>query len=645
MWFYRFIVFLLLSACSNLQAEKLPIEYFSRLPLVETPKLSPNGDKILALFNIKNKSVIGSRAIDGGKITSLYDVDNTKHQFESFFWLNNEYTSARIWTTSRVHGHVLWNTRMLYRHAEAETEIGLLLEKGRIIDFMGGDDNYILAQRYSEDKDGLRDNGKSVFRHKIGKKSRATRIKKFRPYARSWATDENYKVRAYIAYPPFQNAHYTIYVNDESGGDWRPVTSFKPLSEDSVSLLKFEASTNRLYARVYHNGFKAIAYYDLNKKDPQPEIVYAEDGIDVDGELLISPKTKRILGVRTNNADGGYIIWDENTSKLVRGIDKAFPNKTNTFLGFSHDMQRYIFRSESSDSPPVYFFGDREAKSVAPIAFQYPELSKHDLPAKNAFDFETNDGLTIRAYVTLPVEYSFDDVIDNDAKVSLPTIVLPHGGPISNTYLGFDYWVHFFANRGYAVLEIDFRGSSGYGYDFMQAGFENWGQQMQDDLRDGFQWLVDRGISDKSRACIVGASYGGYAALMGLAKTPETYQCAISFAGVTDLSMMARYYKDTNYWRAFKIQLGDDYDLLTANSPTTLVKDITKPVLLLHGENDVIVRVKQSRKLAKLLSKYDKKYEFLEVKNVGHGLSEQAARHQVFRAMDKFLAKHLPVER
>jgi dipeptidyl aminopeptidase/acylaminoacyl peptidase len=201
-----------------------------------------------------------------------------------------------------------------------------------------------------------------------------------------------------------------------------------------------------------------------------------------------------------------------------------------------------------------------------------------------------------------------------------------------------------FANRGYAVLQMNFRGSSGFGFDFMKSGLKQWGLQMQDDITDGVHWLTDNGIADKKRICIVGASYGGYAALMGAATTPDLYRCAISFAGVSNLIDFLKFRRHFVNKKVVEQQIGSlfkDADQMRATSPQNLVDRIKIPVLLVHGSNDPIVPVGQSRDMAAALKKAGKPYQYIELEEGDHWLSSYDHRLRLFQEMEKFLAANL----
>jgi dipeptidyl aminopeptidase/acylaminoacyl peptidase len=245
--------------------------------------------------------------------------------------------------------------------------------------------------------------------------------------------------------------------------------------------------------------------------------------------------------------------------------------------------------------------------------------------------YTARDGTELEGYLTLPLNV--------DGPV--PTILHPHGGPGARESDGFDYWTSFFANQGYAVFRPNFRGSTGYGYEFAQSQMKGWGLTMQDDLTDAANWLVEQNIAKPERMCIVGASYGGYAAAMAAVKTPDLFRCAISFAGVTNLKKLvinSRKYTNNKF---VKNQIGDDMADLEARSPYYQAKKVKIPILFLHGEDDRIVDVEQSRMMVDELKNLDKPVEYIELEMGDHYLSIQRNRHVAFKAMGLFLKTHL----
>ena len=266
----------------------------------------------------------------------------------------------------------------------------------------------------------------------------------------------------------------------------------------------------------------------------------------------------------------------------------------------------------------------------------YPELAPPQLMGKQVVRIQARDGLSLVAYITRG---------RGAGKAPGPMVVLPHGGPHSRDDADFDPWAELLASRGYTVLQVNFRGSSCYGAAFLKAGLQQWGKEMQEDLEDAVQWAVSKGVADPQRVCIVGGSYGGYAALMGVVKTPQLYRCAVSFAGVSNLTDLALYWKDFIGGKKFaRRTLGDwwdDRERLRATSPALQAQRIEVPVLLVHGTADRSVPVEQSRDMAKALASAGRSYRYVEQEGGDHHLSRQAHRTEFLRELEAFLQAHL----
>jgi dipeptidyl aminopeptidase/acylaminoacyl peptidase len=256
----------------------------------------------------------------------------------------------------------------------------------------------------------------------------------------------------------------------------------------------------------------------------------------------------------------------------------------------------------------------------------------------DSVSYAARDGLQIPAYLTLPRGI--------EAK-QLPLIVMPHGGPFLRDEWGYDTWVQFLANRGYVVLQPNFRGSTGYGRDFVVKGEGQWGRTMQDDLDDGVKWLVEQGKVDPKRVCIMGGSYGGYAALWAAARNPEIYRCAISFAGISDLAAMIKYdrraFAATRYYTAWRERVQGDksFDLNTV-SPLYAIDRINIPLLIAHGSDDENVPLAQSKKLHEALLKAKKPHSYIVYEGEGHGFDKPENATAFLEQVDQFLRTNNP---
>ena len=636
-------VFLLLSTvCSQLSAGNLlPVEAFARLPDVMQIKLSPDGTKLASLIRVDTPEIKGTAVavfdIQQGKSRLLMRSDNQKHVLIGVSWANDKYLLVSGYFPSTRIGALVSETRLIkinIETGEAENLIhpryikkykSLPQYQNNIVDFLRDDPEHILLG-INADRPGE----EIIYKVNIETRKQTT-FQSYRSNVRGWITDRQHRARVGIR---LIDKKYIVLVNDIKDDDWEERWKFEAFSEDMIFPLGFDHDPNLLYVKRYFEGREAIFLVDLSKKDDEFKLVYSDPDMDVRGTILYSEKSKKVIGV-THSGSDGYTFFDPAYEAFKKGIDKQLPDTMNYIIDMSEDERKYIILSTSDIESGVYYLGDRDKGRMEPIAYRYSMLKPSNMQRKKRLTYKTRDGLSIDAYLTLP----------NDKDHPHPMLIFPHGGPISRDDGGFDYWTQFFANRGYAVLQMNFRGSSGYGYDFMRAGLKNWGKEMQDDVEDGARWLIDEGIADKDRMCIVGASYGGYAALMGGIKTPELYKCVISFAGVTDLVRLIKSRSRFLYYEITREQIGNDYSELRKVSPVQFAENFEAPVLLIHGTEDSTVNVEHSQAMNKALVAAGKAVTYVELNGGTHFLGNSDRRLETFRAMEGFLARYLPVKR
>lgn len=422
-----------------------------------------------------------------------------------------------------------------------------------------------------------------------------------------------------------------VIVHDKGG--WREAGSFDAtadkgasiagLTEDGTAIVRFnrrDGTTTSLDRMDIANGADSI--------------LFAAPRYDVD-EALIDEWSRRVVGVRYTDDRGEDHYFDPQDEALQRGLEQAFPGVEVHVASLDLARDRVIVETESPQQPPSYYYLDRTTHQATLIASSYPELHAGDLGTMKPYPYAARDGMTIPAYLTLPP--------GRGAK-NLPLVVMPHGGPDARDKLGFDWWAQFLANRGYAVLQPNYRGSSGYGNAFTLAGKHQWGLKMQDDVTDGVKKAIADGIADPKRVCIVGASYGGYAALAGATFTSDLYACAVSFAGVSDLPIMLHGVHETHaerlisFWES-RIGSGvEDSEQLRATSPARHADQVKCPVLLLHGADDTTVPVKQSEIEEDALVAAHKNVRFVRIEGDDHYMELASTRIRVLREVEAFLA-------
>jgi dipeptidyl aminopeptidase/acylaminoacyl peptidase len=287
----------------------------------------------------------------------------------------------------------------------------------------------------------------------------------------------------------------------------------------------------------------------------------------------------------------------------------------------------------------VYYFVDFSEGTADTVGEEYPALLDVKLGEMRAISYAARDGAMVPAYLTLPP--------GSDGK-NLPLVVLPHGGPEARDDYAFDWWAQFLAVRGYAVLQPQFRGSTGFGRAWAAAGQKQWGGLMQDDVTDGVKAMIAQGVADSSRICIVGASYGGYAALAGAAFTPDLYRCAVSVNGVSNLVAMLGYQKEHSgaesnqvaYWRE---HIGPS-SAAAGKSPSKAAAQIRVPVMIMHAVNDTVVPESQSKEMVRELEKLKKPVTFVSLAGEDHWLSQSGTRTQMLKELDRFLSAQLRKE-
>lgn len=350
------------------------------------------------------------------------------------------------------------------------------------------------------------------------------------------------------------------------------------------------------------------------------------------------PQTGHFIGHYALIGDEGrYTFFAPNDTKVWKAVKAAFPNAFVQLESWSVDRRRIVVRVDSLEEGPAYALVDLDKRNATWLGGEYQQVAAADVSPQKPIRFKAADGLELTGYLTT--------TRGREAK-RLPLIVFPHGGPAARDYPGFDWWAQGMASRGYAVLQVNFRGSEGLGDALLEAGYGQWGRKMQTDLSDGVQFLAADGVIDPKRVCIVGASYGGYAALAGAASDIPTYRCAASFGGLSDLGRFVSWSKAKRgqdafrYWTRFMGAEENRAAVLAQISPASRVDKIAIPVLLIHGKDDSVVPVEQSQILADALKKAGKPYELIVQKGEDHWLSRGETRLQTLTSIMAFVEKH-----
>ena len=426
--------------------------------------------------------------------------------------------------------------------------------------------------------------------------------------------------------------HYSVFTKDGAG--WRRILEVKG---DLDSFLAGMADNDTAVLVYTNNGEARTTLWSVPLDGSGAKKLIDEPERDAEA-VKYDVFNDNVHAVRYSGADRPYRFIDPAAQKRYAALERTFPGHYLDIESRSADNKRIIVEVDGASAPTVYYLVDYAAKSADIVGEQYPGLADKPQGAVRRFEYAARDRYALFGYLTIPPGVE---------EKNLPLVVLPHGGPESDDEPYFDWWSQFLASRGYAVLRPQFRGSTGLGDAHRLAGRGQWGLRMQDDVTDGVKALIAQGVADPKRVCIVGASYGGYAALAGAAFTPDLYACAVSVAGIADLTeflawnekMSSDESDSFHYWRD---SIGDSLDSRIAEtSPARSARTIRVPVLLLHGTNDSVVPFAQSEMMANALKAAGKPYQFIPLDGEDHWLSSSATRIRMLSEIEKFLAAHL----
>ncbi|HET7809454.1 MAG TPA: prolyl oligopeptidase family serine peptidase [Steroidobacteraceae bacterium] len=426
------------------------------------------------------------------------------------------------------------------------------------------------------------------------------------------------------------NASY--FSRPASGGDWSPLSKLDGFSADRVlEPVGIAPTKNIAYAFGDFEGRRALWTIDLTD-ERAPEVLLKHGMVDLTTPLITSDR--RFFGVRYDLDRPLVYYSDELLRDTVKQINAQFTSRFSMVVDMTADEKTLVLRSFSDVDEGTYYLFDREEKKLKRLGQAYPELKTDSIGTMRAINFKAADGTEIHGYLTTP---------SGVVAEKLPLVVLPHDGPDSRDTWQFSYLRTFLANRGYAVLQVNFRGSSGFGQAFTAAARRSWAGVAYSDITDGTRWVVTQGIADPKRICIAGTGFGGYAALLGAARNSDLYRCSISINGISDLPMLK---VNASLFPAAEQayladQLGSDKAQLEKDSPSENAAAVGIPVLLVHGDLDWKVQIDQSKKMESALKKQKKDYKAVYIKGAGHELDRKSDRVTLLKEVEAFLQKNL----
>ncbi len=624
-------------------AQPPPLEAYGRLPGVEQMALSPSGEQYAFIAELGDSKKLGVLNFDS---ELLYQISVADLKLRSLQWAGDDHLLATFSKTvnlsmttgfrheldsvavitpqQKKHFYVFSKTPSI-----ANTVLGhygSALIDGKWQAFFGG----ITYTRDSWASDYAFTHGyPDLYRVELGA-GQPTREDRGSPNHAGWVLDQTGTVLAHAEYVE-KSGRWRLY----AGKERKKLLMEREAPLEEVSLVGMGRQPGTVLV-IDATGDEDVVR-EISVADGREMILFPDDAFD---SLLYDPKTGLLIGAKVPDPRRA-IFFDPQSQANFDGTRKAFPGLEMQLLSATSGLTRLLVKTDGGDDSGTYWLVDIKTGKARPVGYAYPPIRPADVATTRLYRYKAADGLQIEAVLTEP---------RGGSGKAMPLVVLPHGGPIGvSDRLGFDWWAQAYASRGYAVLQPNYRGSKGYGRDFRSAGYGEWGGKMLSDIADGVTALAAQGRIDPGRACIVGASYGGYAALAGVTLQSGLYRCAVSVNGVSDLrdfttdrSRRHGYHSAVaRYWRA-ATGANTNPSVLREISPVRHAKQASAPILLIHGEDDVVVPSSQSRDMASALRRADKPVELVLMKGEDHWLSREATRVEMLRQSVEFVLRHNP---
>jgi len=634
------IVVIYLSAVSFSAAEQPPIEAYGSRPDIIDVALSPDGAHFAYIGNNDGGEFFGVAKVDGGLVGAA------KGEFKA------RYVSFADNTHAIFHASETTNMTGVRGEWEHSGAISFNLETKTAKLLLRGTDELYIAQSGLGKIVGISAGSNDVFMpaymdHGPGDPTydllkvdldtgRGKVFSKGSYHAIDFFVDRDGTV---LAREEFDEDDHLYRIQTRLNGKLEEVYRAENTLLPTLSLLAVSSDKSALIVgtRLEGEQFDRIAKLGFDGKLSPP--LYRSESADV--EQVLTDINRVAFGVQFAGMKPSYSLNDPALNATIGALVEMFADSSVELRGWSDDWSKILIFVEGGAEAPAYYVLDAPKKSLTKVASPYSRIPSSEIGVTIPIEYKARDGRKIPSVVTMPPGKQLGD--------KLPLIVMPHGGPEAYDAIGFDYMAQYFANRGYMVLQPNFRGSAGFGIDHLEAGYGEWGGKMQDDVTDGVELLIRKGWADAERVCIVGGSYGGYAALAGGAFTPDLYKCVAAIAPVSDVKAMLDEAKSESgadsttlaYWTMLVGDRKKEKAKLDAISPANFAANFKAPVLLLHGNDDTVVPYSHSSKMESALKRAGKPVKLVKLKGEDHWLSQSETRLQALKELDAFVAANI----
>ncbi len=619
-------------------AAPISLETFAEKPVIGRPKISPDGKLLATPRSSKSGDAVVIHHVDdlAGVSASVIKLPT----FMNVTWV--EWANDKRLLVAMTKGEV---TRVVAIDADGNNEVLLFAKDHRvrhnrdlskIVHQLPNDPNAVLMGAY--------DGGGRYSLYKVDvNDGTGSLVVRGSHFTFQWLTDLQGVPRVRWDYRD-QRDEVEIYVRVGETDDWEQVTKYGDRDLPDLNIVGF-ADDPRIAivaSRQFGDRYALYEYDTTTRKIGK--LLFAHPRVDVGepvGGPIYDPDSTKLLGVYFVDDLWETYYFDPTMASIQAALDAAFPSAAVIRpYAWSADLTRILVRVSGPKDPGSYHLLDTRKRHASLIGRTHPDIRSTELGEMLMIKHRARDGSKIPGYLTMPPR-------KGDKK--LPMVVMPHGGPEQRDYVQYDEWAQMLATRGYVVFQPNFRGSGGYGKAFAEAGHRQWGRLMQDDVTDGVKALIADGTADPARICIVGASYGGYAALAGGAFTPDLYKCVISIAGVSDIPAMIeeeedRFGDESAVYQYWVKRLGDpkiDQAQMQAVSPALHADRFKVPVLLIHGDADKIVPIDQSERMNDALKKAGKQVEFVKIAGEGHQFAKTESDIKVMSELERFLNAYI----